>query len=464
MRRTRRLHPLLTAAVFLAGAQAMPALGQGMSFEALTSSSTLLMEGDDTHLELRSGDSPFKVPGIEFRYVGDIGFLALFPPDSSNPERLVANTEGLYFQPTLGADFPLLADGGGVVLASDNPSQRYLADANNNDGVANHIWYENKVGAPSDPVDTRMMQLTEEMGGTLYVDGPVVQNHTFDLAETFWESEPIRAGELVAIDPKRPDAVRRTSGAYQQTVLGVASNSPGFLLGGAPFSLGELESTWGQEIVEAYLRQRPALELDVFAEVPELAAKARRLESEGTFYAHSELLMRETQESEGPRARALSAPTPAELAAAYQAARSDFETTMFDRTLSRFFGESFSAVALAGRVPVKVDANFGAILPGDFLTSSPIAGVAMKASDPGPVIGTALEAHTGGEALIQVFVHRGWYGGEGARSAGTALASRSGTPDARDRRIAALEQTLLHLESKLAELTALRVAAIAEAP
>ena len=47
-------------------------------------------------------------------------------------------------------------------------------------------------------------------------------------------------------------------------------------------------------------------------------------------------------------------------------------------------------VALSGRVPVKVTAGNGAIASGDYLTASPIPGVAMKATKAGPVIGQAL--------------------------------------------------------------------------
>jgi len=50
------------------------------------------------------------------------------------------------------------------------------------------------------------------------------------------------------------------------------------------------------------------------------------------------------------------------------------------------------SVALAGRVPVKVTTKNGEIKPGDLLTSSDIPGVAMKATEPGRVIGVALES------------------------------------------------------------------------
>lgn len=48
-------------------------------------------------------------------------------------------------------------------------------------------------------------------------------------------------------------------------------------------------------------------------------------------------------------------------------------------------------VAIAGRVPVRVSDENGPIQIGDYLTSSSVPGVAMKATKPGPVIGQALE-------------------------------------------------------------------------
>ncbi|HQI74764.1 MAG TPA: hypothetical protein PLY37_02810, partial [Candidatus Pacearchaeota archaeon] len=48
-------------------------------------------------------------------------------------------------------------------------------------------------------------------------------------------------------------------------------------------------------------------------------------------------------------------------------------------------------VALAGRIPVKVNLNNGEIKAGDYLTSSDIPGIAMKATKAGKVLGIALE-------------------------------------------------------------------------
>ncbi len=50
-------------------------------------------------------------------------------------------------------------------------------------------------------------------------------------------------------------------------------------------------------------------------------------------------------------------------------------------------------VAMSGRVPVRISLENGEILPGDYITSSSISGVAMKATASGPVIGRAIEKY-----------------------------------------------------------------------
>ncbi|MBN2015702.1 hypothetical protein JW766_02620, partial [Candidatus Dojkabacteria bacterium] len=71
-------------------------------------------------------------------------------------------------------------------------------------------------------------------------------------------------------------------------------------------------------------------------------------------------------------------------------------------------GKSGVPVALTGRVPVKVTTSNGAIQPGDFLTTSEIPGVAMKATKSGYVIGKALTGLEEGEGVVLVFVERGY--------------------------------------------------------
>lgn len=67
-------------------------------------------------------------------------------------------------------------------------------------------------------------------------------------------------------------------------------------------------------------------------------------------------------------------------------------------------------VALVGRVPVKVSLENGAIEIGDYLTASATRpGYAMKATQPGQVIGQALQATSSDDGKILVFVNPGYY-------------------------------------------------------
>jgi hypothetical protein len=74
------------------------------------------------------------------------------------------------------------------------------------------------------------------------------------------------------------------------------------------------------------------------------------------------------------------------------------------------------AVALAGKVPAKVNLEGGAIKKGDYLTSSSTPGVAMKANKPGQVIAQAMEDYytdsdsggAGGNKKIMVVIHNSY--------------------------------------------------------
>jgi len=54
-----------------------------------------------------------------------------------------------------------------------------------------------------------------------------------------------------------------------------------------------------------------------------------------------------------------------------------------------------NVITLAGRVPVNVTGGNGPIAIGDYITSSEVAGYGMKATQPGEVVGTAMEAFDG---------------------------------------------------------------------
>jgi len=74
------------------------------------------------------------------------------------------------------------------------------------------------------------------------------------------------------------------------------------------------------------------------------------------------------------------------------------------------------ALSLAGRVPVKVCTENGVIKLGDYLTSSSIRGVAMRATKPGQVVGKAMEEYKEKNpkkvGKITVFVNPVWFGAD----------------------------------------------------
>jgi hypothetical protein len=83
-------------------------------------------------------------------------------------------------------------------------------------------------------------------------------------------------------------------------------------------------------------------------------------------------------------------------------------------------------VALAGRTPVKVSSKNGPIQIGDYLASSDIPGVAVKATMAGPVIGTAMENYTDPDpqsiGKIVVFIKNTYFNGVSiASSSGLSL-------------------------------------------
>jgi hypothetical protein len=76
--------------------------------------------------------------------------------------------------------------------------------------------------------------------------------------------------------------------------------------------------------------------------------------------------------------------------------------------LDKQASEGRAPVALVGKVYCKVDAQNSPIEVGDLLTTSPVAGYAMKASDPlkafGAVIGKALRPLPDGQGLIPILI------------------------------------------------------------
>ena len=77
-------------------------------------------------------------------------------------------------------------------------------------------------------------------------------------------------------------------------------------------------------------------------------------------------------------------------------------------------GEDAVRMTLSGRVPVKVSLENGPVAIGDALTSSNVAGVAMRATGAGRVIGLALEPFDGSSTSTQItaFINTHWQGGD----------------------------------------------------
>jgi hypothetical protein len=100
-----------------------------------------------------------------------------------------------------------------------------------------------------------------------------------------------------------------------------------------------------------------------------------------------------------------------ELASSMHAARDegdDATAREISALLERKRAERQRPVALAGRLPVRVDAAYGPIRAGDALTASQTPGYARVQQEAGPSIGIALESFDGpGTGTVLAFVQRG---------------------------------------------------------
>lgn len=79
-------------------------------------------------------------------------------------------------------------------------------------------------------------------------------------------------------------------------------------------------------------------------------------------------------------------------------------------------------IALLGQVPTKVSGENGAIAIGDPLVSASVPGHVMKATEPGTIIGRALESFSGsGTGTITAFIQPGWYAGNVIGTDGSSI-------------------------------------------
>lgn len=117
-------------------------------------------------------------------------------------------------------------------------------------------------------------------------------------------------------------------------------------------------------------------------------------------------------------------------------------------------------VALAGRVPVNVSTVNGPITVGDYLTSSNIPGVAVKATGAGQVIGTAMEddsdANTSDVTQVTMFIKNTYYNGGSSSVSGLDLLSGAQDPSVV---LAMLQDATEASNSALTSLTAGQITA-----
>ncbi len=120
-------------------------------------------------------------------------------------------------------------------------------------------------------------------------------------------------------------------------------------------------------------------------------------------------------------------------------------------------GDNKVLVALMGQVPIKIASSSQAIHKGDFVTSSVVAGKAIKATKPGFVVGKALEDWSpGGADKILVYLNVIWADPNAAMAfdeAGNLSVNNISLTDTTNN-VANLGASLLRLESGVASLSA----------
>lgn len=300
---------------------------------------------------------------------------------------------------------------GSILRVESDADLFFMFDDDNSSATSVAEWYKD-----GSYVNTNLlMQL--ESDGDVDLRGDLREFQSFDLAESFLKREAVEPGDVVRVDPDLGRAVRLASDADGSAVIGVVSEKPGVLFGGPPFDAESLAAVWGEEVHSRFLAEASSLRDEVLARHPELRTQPEAL----------------SPRESGPTA----APGDAQPANSALGREPEIlEARIEQESLDLFFEQHFAPVALAGRVPVKVDARHGPIGIGDLLAPSPTPGMAMKATKAGPVIGTALEAFASGTGRVLTLVHRSFYippEGEGIRETpsdrGEAVAIRVPDPN-----------------------------------
>ncbi|HDQ88593.1 MAG TPA: hypothetical protein ENN92_00370 [candidate division WWE3 bacterium] len=218
------------------------------------------------------------------------------------------------------------------------------------------------------------------------VDGNGAFNASaFDLAETFPTlDQTLSQGDLVMIadsnktdelggeydnstnETEIPSLVSKASLANRDTLVGIVSTKPGITLGGSSFT-SEFCTEVLDKGVDTVMEEYQA-ELEIEMGILEEAD----LENEGAEETDLETENEETQ-------------LIPEITAKLEAKRETAQSCMASQKV---------LVALAGRVPVKVSLENGPIKAGDPITIGSTAGVGVKATQSGMIVGRALQSYT----------------------------------------------------------------------
>ncbi|MFG0320035.1 MAG: hypothetical protein ACF8XB_22375, partial [Planctomycetota bacterium JB042] len=225
-------------------------------------------------------------------------------------------------------------------------------------------------------------ELVLHANGNLELDGSVTSAGSCDVAETFFGDADLEPGTVVTLDPGQVEGVRESRRAYDPALVGVVSTRPGLLLSGPSSDAYPMFDEMDRARVDA-------------AADPDDEGLARRVD--------------------------------------------DLEAALDS------WARGEVAVALAGRVPVKV---VGPVELGQPLTSSDVAGHAMAMDRPGPSIGIAMEdKSSAGAGTVLVLVARGFATPTTDADEPEREAVAGGRAD--DDRVAALEARLAKVEQRV---------------
>ncbi len=234
-------------------------------------------------------------------------------------------------------------DTSNAIIYSNN-AERMRINSNGNVGIAN-----------TNPEETLSVTGNLSISGTNCKDsgGSATCNNFVDFAELFDSSEPVESGDIVVIDfidssslaqPNSPQNPKSTHNSFQNPRPEQSNNQQPAPLP-LTFNTENNPETSSSFKVKKSTKPYDSKVIGIVSTQPAIVIEGGRIVAMGG-------------------------------------------TTYQNNTLK-------PAIALAGRVPVKVSTESGNIKPGDRITSSSQSGIGMKAAAYGPTVGIAMESFDG---------------------------------------------------------------------